>query len=164
MGIGKFFFRIFMNDIGMRKQWWKLDSSENCSMWWKLDKTLVQRSRNNNSLSGAAAIIGLKSGKILYLGVKNKYCCVCQRTENKGEVVSENTFYKNWNVSSTTMEVNIITEGFSTSLHMSSFTIIANECSSCYFWIIGSMHTALLRKLIVRIIEHLSYATKQTES
>lgn len=40
--------------------------------------------RNNYSASsGAAAIIGAYTGKILYLGVKNKYCMVCAKAENK---------------------------------------------------------------------------------
>ncbi|XP_050500005.1 uncharacterized protein LOC126893444 [Diabrotica virgifera virgifera] len=37
--------------------------------------------RSNKSIfsanSGVASIIGKRTGKLLYLGVKNKYCCVC---------------------------------------------------------------------------------------
>lgn len=39
---------------------------------------------NFKASSGTAAIIGRKTGKVLYMAVKNKYCLVCTRAENKG--------------------------------------------------------------------------------
>ncbi|XP_031330713.1 uncharacterized protein LOC116161496 [Photinus pyralis] len=90
---------------------------------------------NYNSLSGTAAIVGLKSKKILYLGVKNKYCCVCQRAKNIGTEAAAHTCYKNWNLSSTAMEANIIAEGFCASLEMYGLIynkLIADGDSSCY--------------------------------
>ena len=44
--------------------------------------------------------------KILYLGIKNKYCSVCSR--NPGH---QHTCYKNWTKSKAKMESNIILEG-----------------------------------------------------
>lgn len=42
---------------------------------------------NYSSLSGVGAIIGVNSGKVLHLGVKNKYCVICQRATNKEQEV-----------------------------------------------------------------------------
>ena len=41
-----------------------------------------------NAKSGVAIIIGLKTGKLLHIGVRNKYCSVC--------AIAENDCYKNW--------------------------------------------------------------------
>lgn len=42
--------------------------------------------RNNyNSLSGAAIIVGYETKKVLFLGVRNKYCRICNRAEAIGE-------------------------------------------------------------------------------
>ncbi|KAK5645076.1 hypothetical protein RI129_006376 [Pyrocoelia pectoralis] len=66
---------------------------------------------NYNALSGVACIIGAKTKKILYVGIKNKYCFVCQRGSNK-----HHRCFKNWNSTSTGMEAAIIVEGFKKSL------------------------------------------------
>lgn len=72
---------------------------------------------NYNSLSGAAAIVGYKTKKVLYLGVKNKFCIQCNKHKDK-ESVPEHACYKNWQGSSTAMEAAIIAEGFQTSVKM----------------------------------------------
>nr|CAI5866908.1 unnamed protein product [Callosobruchus analis] len=72
--------------------------------------------KNYNSLSGAAAIIGYRTKKVLYLGVKNKYCVVCR--QHRGENVPDHTCYKNWTGSSSAMESAIISERFSKSESM----------------------------------------------
>lgn len=59
-----------------------------------------------SSLSGAACIIGQKTKKLLYVGVKNKFCYVCATTN------SEHRCYKNYTGSSTGMEQCIFVEGF----------------------------------------------------
>jgi hypothetical protein len=38
---------------------------------------------NYNALSGAAAIIGRHTGKVLFLGVRNKYCVFCARNKDE---------------------------------------------------------------------------------
>ena len=38
-----------------------------------------------NAKSGVAIIIGKETGKLLYIGVRNKYCSVCARAEKSGE-------------------------------------------------------------------------------
>ncbi|XP_031350061.1 uncharacterized protein LOC116175858 [Photinus pyralis] len=67
---------------------------------------------NYNALSGVACIIGAKTKKILYMGVKNKYCFVCTRASTP----VEHSCFKNWDRSSTAMEAEIIAEGFQSSI------------------------------------------------
>ncbi|CAG9771313.1 unnamed protein product [Ceutorhynchus assimilis] len=73
---------------------------------------------NYNAASGVAVIIGKHTGKILFLGVRNKYCCVCAKAEKKGEEPHEHLCFKNWNGSSGAMEADIISEGFRESIKM----------------------------------------------
>lgn len=71
---------------------------------------------NYSALSGAAAIIGRTYGEVLYIGIKNKYCCVCARAETKGENPREHACFKNYSGSSTSMESDILLEGFKQSM------------------------------------------------
>lgn len=71
--------------------------------------------KNYSALSGAAAIVGLHFGKVLYLGVKNKYCYVCARNANKSEPV-DHICFMNYSGPSSGMEAKIIVEGFKRSL------------------------------------------------
>lgn len=68
-----------------------------------------------SSLSGAAAIIGYWTKKILYLVVKNKFCMVCARAENKELEPNNHTCFRNLNGSSTAIDAAIIAEGFTCS-------------------------------------------------
>lgn len=52
--------------------------------------------KNYSSLSGAAAIIGKRTNKILYLAIKNKYCCICAIAQTKKVDAREHTCYKNY--------------------------------------------------------------------
>ena len=61
-----------------------------------------------NAKSGVGIIIGQATGKLLYIGVRNKYCTACAR----GSSPKQHTCYKNWNESSSQMEPDIILEGF----------------------------------------------------
>ncbi|KAF2888588.1 hypothetical protein ILUMI_17585, partial [Ignelater luminosus] len=63
-----------------------------------------------------AIIIGKATGKILFLGVRNKYCSVCLRAKNKNARSCEHVCFKNWNASSGTMESDTIVEGFNESI------------------------------------------------
>lgn len=62
---------------------------------------------NYNANSSAGVLIGGFTSKILYLGIKNKYCSVCQSEDNK-----DHKCFKNWKASSTSMEQAIIVDGF----------------------------------------------------
>ncbi|KAF4524632.1 hypothetical protein B566_EDAN014264 [Ephemera danica] len=74
---------------------------------------------NYTSLSGVAAIVGYYTRKVLYFGVKNKYCIICHRAASSKTKPRQHTCYKNWSMqqSSTAMEAQIVTEGFCSSLN-----------------------------------------------
>lgn len=75
-----------------------------------------QRGRSSiliyNANSGVAVIIGMETQKILFIGVRNKYCSTCAQAEKKEEVVPNHLCFKNWSGSSSSMETDIIVEGF----------------------------------------------------
>lgn len=80
-------------------------------------------------------IIGKATGKLLYLGVKNKYCSICARSKVKNTPVKEHICYKNWSASSTAMEPAIIVEGFNASIIMHNLrylTFIGDGDSTVY--------------------------------
>ncbi|XP_039287389.1 uncharacterized protein LOC120352037, partial [Nilaparvata lugens] len=92
---------------------------------------------NYNSLSGVAAIVGYHTKKVLYVGVKNKYCTLCVRAERSGKQAKEHVCFKNWGThqSSTSMEAALIAEGFSLSEEMYGVRynrLIADGDSSVY--------------------------------
>lgn len=66
--------------------------------------------------SGEACNIGYKTGKLLFLGIRNKFCSMCLKHE-KGDVPPHRCF-NNWEKSLTSIESNVITEGFCSSLQM----------------------------------------------
>ena len=61
-----------------------------------------------NAKSGVAIIIGKATGRLLYLGVWNKYCHACTRQIS----IEKKVCYKIWNASSSEMETDIIVQGF----------------------------------------------------
>ncbi|KAF4526690.1 hypothetical protein B566_EDAN010119, partial [Ephemera danica] len=69
-----------------------------------------------------ALIIGLHTGKVLYMGAKNKYCTKCSYRESKGlpASTSDHACSKNWDnkQSAASMESAIIAEGFTLSEDM----------------------------------------------
>ena len=73
------------------------------------DAQWSKRSYNQNYAANACCgcLIGSQSHKVIYLGVRNKYCYICNNKINK-----QHTCYKNWNKSSSEMESSIICEGF----------------------------------------------------
>ncbi|XP_022166128.1 uncharacterized protein LOC111030767 isoform X3 [Myzus persicae] len=71
-----------------------------------------------NALSGAATIIGYKTGKILFIGIRNSYCAVCQRASARKEDKPDHRCFLNWNKPSTGMEADGILEGFLNSYQM----------------------------------------------
>ena len=64
-----------------------------------------------NAKSGVGIIIGKATGKILYMGVRNKYCAVCYNKAYEGNPL-QHTCFLNWNGSSSAMEADIILDGF----------------------------------------------------
>ncbi|CAI6367305.1 unnamed protein product [Macrosiphum euphorbiae] len=74
--------------------------------------------RNYNASSGVACIVGQRTKKILFIGIRNKYCCICHRSSTLGIESKDHLCFKNWNSPSTAMEADIIVEGFKNSLDM----------------------------------------------
>ncbi|GFU18384.1 uncharacterized protein NPIL_268121, partial [Nephila pilipes] len=73
---------------------------------------------NYSSLSGAAAIVGIRTKKVLYMAVRNRYCMVCSRAAAVNKLPGKHCCSKNWHGSSSSMEANIIQEGFQNSMAM----------------------------------------------
>uniref|UniRef100_A0A1X7VKX9 Mutator-like transposase domain-containing protein n=1 Tax=Amphimedon queenslandica TaxID=400682 RepID=A0A1X7VKX9_AMPQE len=65
-----------------------------------------------NAKSGVAIISGTEAGKLLYLGVRNKYCGICTQAERIGKDPQEHDCNKNWDEPSSSMETDILVEGF----------------------------------------------------
>lgn len=65
-----------------------------------------------NAKSGVAVIIGQHTKKLLFLGIRNKYCSVCSIAENAGKEIPTHKCYRNWDASSPAMESDILVEGF----------------------------------------------------
>ncbi len=61
-----------------------------------------------NANSGVGIIIGRRTGKLLYIGVRNEHCHACATSIPQDQHVC----YKNWSKSSSEMEADIILEGF----------------------------------------------------
>ena len=61
-----------------------------------------------NAKSGVGIIIGQATGKLLHIGVRNKYCSTCA----SGIPLEKHVYYKNWDESLSEMEADIILEGF----------------------------------------------------
>ncbi|XP_067214349.1 uncharacterized protein [Linepithema humile] len=90
-----------------------------------------------DSLSGVGAIIGYRTKKVLFVGIRNKFCTVCDMAERNGCEPRSHKCYKNFdrNASSTRMESDAIVEGFKNSLEMHGLiyrTVIADGDSSVY--------------------------------
>lgn len=68
---------------------------------------------NYNALSGVGCIIGVRTKKVIFVGVRNKYCKICSKGNTNSYIC-----YKNWSGSSTGMEADIIVEGFRKSVEM----------------------------------------------
>ena len=87
-----------------------------------------------NAMGGVGVIIGAETKKLLHIGIRNKYCCVCQRAESVGCKAKEHECFKNWELSSQAMEADIIVEGFlkANEYGVRYMTLIADGDSSTY--------------------------------
>ena len=61
-----------------------------------------------NAKSGVAIIIGKETGKLLHIGVRNKFCAACAQNIPK----ENHLCFRNWEASSSEMETDILVEGF----------------------------------------------------
>src|SRR5207253_3921030 len=85
-----------------------------------VDGSWTKRSYGHSytALSGCAVVISAYTGKILYIGIRNKFCCICKRSENKGKTPPEHQCFRNWSGSASAMETDIIIEAFQKSISM----------------------------------------------
>lgn len=102
-----------------------------------VDEAWGKRSYNKNytSLSGVAAIVGAHTGKVLWIGVRNKYCVTCVRAENKDLTPPPHVCTKNFTGASSEMEWQSILEGFQRSVELHNLRylkVIADGDSSTY--------------------------------
>lgn len=102
-----------------------------------------KRSYKNNysASSGVSAIVGHKTGKVLHVAVKNKYCSTCAQAASKNIPPVAHDCHKNHTGSSTSMEQCGIVEGFKTSVAKRNLiygTLIADGDASTYKKILES--------------------------
>jgi len=71
-----------------------------------------------DALSGVASIIGYKTKKVLFVGIRNRYCAVCERASNKRVDPSDHIRFLNWKKGATSIEADAIAEGFRKSIEM----------------------------------------------
>lgn len=92
----------------------EIDSSGNALIPVKCDGSWQTRSFGTNyrSLAGSAVIIGVRTNKIIYMDVKNKYCHVCKIAQSKHTPPNVHKCNANYTGPSTGMENAIIVEGF----------------------------------------------------
>ena len=91
-----------------------------------------------NANSGVGVIFGAATKKLLYMGVKNKYCAVCSIAQKKKSKPPNHQCFKNWSGSSTSMEADIIASGFrpSESMHGVRYTQVIGDGDSSIFYTI----------------------------
>lgn len=76
------------------------------------------------------------------MSVRNKFCAVCNRAASKDIPAPENNCSKNWRGTSTSMETDIVLEGFRKSLQMHGLkytTLVADGDSSVYRKLVQTM-------------------------
>ncbi|XP_076545845.1 uncharacterized protein LOC117609781 [Osmia lignaria lignaria] len=98
---------------------------------------------NYNSLSGVGAILGFRTGKVLFIGIRNKYCTICDIAERKAKSPKHHKCYKNYDryASSSSMESDAIAEGFNCSIQMHGLiyrTVVADGDSNVYHTIVNN--------------------------
>nr|XP_022903354.1 uncharacterized protein LOC111415749 isoform X2 [Onthophagus taurus] len=94
---------------------------------------------NYNALSGVACIIGMRTKKIVFLGIRNKFCIICERATALNIEAKSHACYKNFNGPSTGMEASIIAEGFKKSMEMHG---------AKYNKLVGDGDSSVYRKLL----------------
>lgn len=87
-----------------------------------------------NSLSGYAVLIGVRTKKVIFFSVRNKYCHTCKIAESKFTPPNFHICNKTYTCPSSGMEADIILEGFkSCEQHGARFNkLIADRDSSTY--------------------------------
>ncbi|KAL6416596.1 hypothetical protein ACFW04_013324 [Cataglyphis niger] len=111
---------------------------------WRTDGSWMKRLYGNayDSLSGIGAIIGYRTGKTLFVSIRNKFCPLCNVAELKSIESRAHKCYKNFdhNASSTRIKSDAIAENFKCSLEMHGliYKTITDGDSSVYQAIINN--------------------------
>ncbi len=71
-----------------------------------------------NAPGGVAILVGAVTGRLLYVGVRNKTCSICTVAKGQGKDPPPHICYRNWDQSSTAMETDVILAGFHASEKM----------------------------------------------
>lgn len=109
-----------------------------------------------NANSGVAIIVGKETGKLLHIGVRNKFCTACARNIPQ----DKHHCFKNWDASSSEMETDVILEGFieSEKVHGVRYTTFIGDGDS-------SVHPTLIQQVpgwghCIRKLECANHACK----
>lgn len=70
---------------------------------------------SNIKFFSQAILRDVRTGKLLHVGTRNSYCCICARAAQKNQEPPTHTCYKNFSGSATAMEQDIIVDYFRTS-------------------------------------------------
>lgn len=97
-----------------------------------------------------ANIIGFKTKKVLFIGIRNRYCVICNRAEIKNITPLDHTCFLNWTKSATGMEADGVAEGFlkSVDLHNMKFKMLIGE----YLLVSKIFLTVLRQKITFKIM------------
>ncbi|CAI6342668.1 unnamed protein product [Macrosiphum euphorbiae] len=71
-----------------------------------------------DALSGVASIIGYNTKKVLFVGIRNRYCVICERSNNKKIETPNHFCFLNWKQGATSIEADAIAEGFKRSIEI----------------------------------------------
>ena len=95
-----------------------------------------------NAKSGVGVIFGAATKKLLFIGVRNKYCSVCAISERKNSPPPFHQCYRNWSGTSCAMEADIIVEGFQLSEQMHGVR---------YLWFIGDGDSSVFHAVVTGV-------------
>lgn len=103
-----------LEEIRLAIECGQVDSAGNALLTVEFDGSWGKRSygKNYSSLSGCAAIIGLRTRKIIYSDVKNKYCHTCKIAQSRNTPANFHECNTNYDGPSSGMETEIVVEGF----------------------------------------------------
>ncbi|KAF0713351.1 Uncharacterized protein FWK35_00025917, partial [Aphis craccivora] len=65
-----------------------------------------------------ASIIGYKTKKVLFVGIRNCYCVTCERSLNKKIEIPNHFCFMNWKKGATSIEADGVAEGFKKSVEL----------------------------------------------
>ena len=96
-----------------------------------------------NAKSGVGVIFGAATKKLLFIGVRNKYCSVCAISDRNNSPCPSHQCFKNWNGSSCAMESDIIVQGFQLAEQMHGVR---------YRWFIGDGDSSVYHAVVTDVL------------